>query len=83
MLKKDLLLKISEILKDLLDDENIEVTYDTTANDIEDWDSIIHIQLIVSIEKYFKVRFSTIEVENLKTINSIIELIELKKQSSV
>lgn len=70
--------KLQEIFQDLFDDETIILTLDTSAEDIEDWDSLMHIQLIVEIEKQFQIKFTTGEVTKLKNVGELITLIEQK-----
>ena len=55
MTRKEIFEKLDEIFQDVFDDPNIHVTDDTTAEDIEDWDSLEHINLIVAVEKGFGV----------------------------
>ena len=58
MIKEELLQQIQEIFRDVLDDEEIVLTESATAEDVEGWDSLTHIQLIVAIEKRFKIKFT-------------------------
>ena len=76
-------MEISEILKqvnaifiDVLDDDNIVLSFLTTAEDVEEWDSLTHIQLIVAIEKHFKIRFNSAEIRNWKNIGELCEAIK-------
>eukprot|EP01037_Dinobryon_pediforme_P008328 gene8328-8414_t len=62
----ELLKQVNDIFIDTLDNEDIVLTYDTTANDVEDWDSLNHIQLVVAIEKHFKIRFTSHEIQSWK-----------------
>lgn len=73
-------MEISEILKqvnaifiDVLDEESIILTSKTTAEDIDEWDSLTHIQLIVAIEKCFKIRFSSAEIRNWKNVGELCD----------
>lgn len=55
-----------------------EVTEDTTAGDIEEWDSLSHIRLIVAVERQFKVKFTNSEIEQLKRVGDLVTLVEAK-----
>lgn len=74
----DITEKLQEIFCDVFDDDEIEITEETTADDIEGWDSLTHVQLIVAVEKAFSVKFSTVEVMKLKNVGEFIELIRKK-----
>ena len=52
MEKTEILVKVQDIFRDVLDNEEIVLNNDTSADDIEEWDSLSHIQLIVAIEKH-------------------------------
>lgn len=70
--------KLQEIFRDIFDDEELVITEGMTAADIEDWDSLAQINLIIAIEKEFKVRFSLEEVSKLKNIGEMLDLIKFK-----
>ena len=70
--------KLQEIFQDIFDDDTIELFNDMNANDIEDWDSLTHIQLIVQIEKSFGIKFTTGEVVSLKNVGEFISLVQEK-----
>jgi len=78
MEKSEILKKVNDIFIDVLDDENIVLTYETTANDVEDWDSLNHIQLVVAIEKQFKIRFTSHEIQSWNNVGEMIDSISLK-----
>lgn len=67
--------QLTPIFRDVFDDENIVVRPDMTAADIEEWDSLSHIRLVVSIERMFSLHFSAAEVGRLKNVGEFVELI--------
>jgi len=68
--------RMTEIFRDLFDDDAIELRRDTTADDIEDWDSVTHVELLVEIERAFGIRFNTGEVAGLENVGEMVDLIE-------
>jgi acyl carrier protein len=73
--KKDVLSQLHPIFHDVLDNEDIVLTEATTANDVEEWDSLSHIQLIVAIEKHFKIKFTSKEMLSWENIGEMIDSI--------
>jgi len=78
MESKEIFESINNIFLEVFDDENIELTRESSSNDIEDWDSLNHIQLIVAIEKFFKLRLTILEIESWKNVGEMCDAIELK-----
>jgi len=78
MEKSEILSQVTEIFRDVLDNEEIVLTDTTTANDIEEWDSLSHIQLIVAIEKDFKIKFTSAEILSWKNVGEMIDNISKK-----
>lgn len=72
--------EIRAIMSDVfdIDLEPGSVTAETTAKDIEDWDSLSHIRLIVAVERKFNVKFKNSEIESLKRVGDLVALIEAK-----
>lgn len=73
-------MKISEILKqfnsiviDILDDEDIILTPSTTANDVDEWDSLANIQIVVALEKKFEIRFTAKEIQSWKNVGEMVQ----------
>lgn len=70
--------QLTEIFRDVFDDDSIELTPATTAADIRDWDSAAHVNLIVAIESRLKIRFKTFELESLHNVGNLAEIVEEK-----
>ena len=68
--------QLNEVFRDVFDDESITVTDETTADDIEDWDSLEHINLIAAVEQQFGVRFNMGQIVTLKNVGEMADLIE-------
>lgn len=75
MEKSEILEKVQEIFRDVLDNEEIVLNNETTADDIEEWDSLSHIQLIVNIEKSFKIKFTSKEILSWNNVGEMIDCI--------
>lgn len=74
----EVLQRIQEIFRDVFDDKSLMIQRDTDADDIEDWDSLNHINLIVAIEKEFSIKFSLVELQLLKDVGETVDLIVKK-----
>lgn len=70
--------QVQTIFRDVFDDDALIVTGATSARDIEDWDSLTHIQLVTMIEKHFKIRFTIAEITRLKRVQDLLDLIASK-----
>lgn len=75
MERKDIYSKLNEIFIDVLDLDEVELTDDTSANDIEEWDSLSHIQLIVAVEKTFGIKFTSLEIMKWKNVGEMVDSI--------
>ena len=70
--------KLTGIFQDLFDDDSLQVTPELTAKDVDGWDSVSHIRMILTVEKAFKMKFSTTEVGRLKTVGDMVQLIRTR-----
>ena len=70
--------EVEVIFRDILDEETLNITRETTANDVDGWDSLTHIQLIVAIEKQFKVKFSSKEILSWKNVGELLDSLKAK-----
>ena len=66
------------IFRQVFDDPEIILSKETTANDVDGWDSLSHVNLILAVENHFGVEFSNREITKLKNVGDLIELIESK-----
>lgn len=73
--KEKIKAKLTEIFRDVFDDESITISEKTTADDIDAWDSLEHITLISAVEKAFKMRFTMREVSGMKNVGEMINII--------
>jgi len=68
--------KLQDIFRDVFDDDELVLTKETSAEDIEDWDSLAQIRLVVAIEKRFSIKFALGELQETENIGDMIELIQ-------
>jgi len=73
--------ELTKIWRNELDDDSIVLNPETTAKDVEGWDSLTNIQLIVAAEKKYKIRFSATEIMNFKNVGDLAETV-LKKTTN-
>lgn len=76
MSREEILRKVNEIFWDVFDDESIEVKEETTAADIEDWDSLTHITLISEVEGEFGFTFAMKDVLGMENVGEMLDIIE-------
>ena len=75
----DIYAKLTDVFHDVFEDDGVEVTPKLTAEDVDGWDSLSHIRLVLSIEKAFKVKFSAAEVGKLQNVGEFVDLIKSKR----
>lgn len=76
--RKEILSQINEIFIDTLDNEEIVINESTQASDVDDWDSLTHIMLVVAIEKHFKIKFTAAEIQSWKNVGEMMNCIQEK-----
>ncbi len=75
MSREEVFQKLNHVFQDVFDDDSIVVSDNTTAADIEDWDSLEHINLMVAIEEDFGMKFNMAEVTGLKNVGEMVDVI--------
>ena len=76
----EILMKLAAIFQEVFDDDNLVITSSSTSQDVDGWDSLAHIRLIVTIEKVFSVRLTAREVSSLNNVGDIASLVFNKLQ---
>jgi len=69
---------LNEIFVDVFDDDSLVLKPEITADDVDGWDSLSHIRLVISVEKAFGLKFSASEVGKLKNVGEFVDLIKAK-----
>ncbi len=72
--------RITAIMQDLFDDDDIVATPELTADDVDAWDSLAHVTLMLSIEREFKVKFSAAEIASFKNVGDLAKAVTAKAQ---
>lgn len=75
---EEIIRQVNDIFIEVLDNPDIKIGYETTSQDVEEWDSLNHIQLVVAIEKHFKIRFTSAEIINFKNVGEMCNAIKTK-----
>jgi acyl carrier protein len=70
--------RLADIFSDVFDDDSIKVAPQLSAKDVDGWDSLTHIRLILTIEKAFKIGFSTSEIGRLENVGDLVSLIKAR-----
>ncbi len=78
MTREEILQVISKVFADTLDEDNIVLSESSKADDVEGWDSLTHVQLVVAVEKKFKIRFTAKEIQSWKNVGELIDSINSK-----
>jgi acyl carrier protein len=73
------LAQLSAIMQEVLDDPKVTLTPTTTADDVEGWDSMSNITFVVEVERRFGIKFNTAEVEEMRNVGDLLEIISAKR----
>jgi len=72
--------RLTKMFEDVFDEDSIEVTSELSAKDVDGWDSLTHIRLILTVEKAFKIKFSTSEIGKLQNVGDLVALIKARAE---
>ena len=78
MEREEILKKVEEVFREELELDDLVLTDETTADDVEEWDSLSHVQLVVSLEKAFGIKFSSREILSWENIGDLVDCIAKK-----
>jgi acyl carrier protein len=79
MTNDEILTQMNDIFRRVLDDPGVALRPETTARDVPGWDSLSHVQLVVAVEKHFKIKFSSREIFSFKNVGDMCTAIGQKK----
>ena len=77
-----ILKRLTPIFQEIFDDDGLQLRAEMTASDIDGWDSLAHIRLILSVQKAFGIKFSAVEMSRLKNVGDLVALTKHKQAAS-
>lgn len=75
--------RIQEIFREVLDDDELELSGTTTAADVDGWDSMAHVTLMMKVERSFGVRFRVSDIAELKNVGELVDLVDRSKGAAL
>jgi acyl carrier protein len=78
-MENGILTRLTEVFRDVFADDSLVLSPETTALDIEGWDSLAHITLMLSVQRAFHVRLSASETSQLQNVGALIELLQSRR----
>jgi len=75
MTHEDILKKLTEVIQDQLDLDDLQLSASTKAVDVEGWDSLAHVRIMISVEQAFGMRFQTAQITGVSNVGELVELI--------
>lgn len=70
--------RLTAVFRDVFEDDALTIDRSTTVDDIEAWDSVMHVNLVLHVEQAFGVRFSSAEIAGLGDVGELVDLVESK-----
>ena len=71
--------QLQSVFRDVFEDDELTINRQTSAEDVEGWDSLMHVSLMINVERVFNVKFSTTQVASLKNVGELMDLIESRR----
>ena len=71
--------QLQSVFRDVFEDDELTIDRQTSADDVEGWDSLMHVSLMINVERVFGVKFSTTQVASLKNVGELMDLIESRR----
>jgi acyl carrier protein len=78
MTSDEILAQLQPIFEDVLDQPGLVITRQSNAQTVEDWDSLAHVNIVTAVQKHFKVTFALSELQHLKNVGDMVDLIQAK-----
>lgn len=79
MNRSEILEQINALFRDVLDEDEVVLTEETTAQDVEGWDSLTHVQLVVAVEKHFGLKFPAREISEFRNVADLVQAVENRR----
>lgn len=79
MVESQIYARLAEIFEDVFDEDSIRLSPGLSAKNVDGWDSLTHIRLILTVEKAFKIKFSTSEIGKLENVGDLVALIQARQ----
>ena len=78
MTQQEIYPRLTQIMRDVFDDDDLVATPELTAHDVKEWDSVNHVTLVVAIEEAFGIKFKSAELEKMKNVGQLVDDISRK-----
>jgi acyl carrier protein len=79
--RDDIKERLNDVFRDVFDDDSIQIRGEMTADDLEEWDSLRHITLVLAVEREFDIRLKAAEVGDLANVGAMLQLIKDRRRS--
>jgi len=76
----DILAELGPIFRDILDQPDLDISRESNASNVDGWDSLAHVNLVTAIQQHFKVKFALGELQELKNVGEMVDLIAVKQR---